>query len=158
MSAYICIALHSLLSSFMYIKSWQSCAFYVLNVCFIKHSGLWIIDVYTIHRPTVCIEEYNAIIPVITCSVLLYLYFPNILMAMFITYMMLSSLSGITFLIKTRLLLGNSHCMMIHFTLVFRSYSRSTQGPAWTQLVKMITNQRIVIKGLGKCSDLNLPL
>lgn len=59
-----------------------------------------------------------------------YLYFPNMLMAMFITYMMLSSLSGIKFLIKTRLLLGNSHCMMTHFTLVSRLYSRSNQGPA----------------------------
>lgn len=53
-SAYICIALYSLLSSFIYMKSWQSCAFYMLNACFIKHLGLWIISVYTIRMPVVC--------------------------------------------------------------------------------------------------------
>ena len=53
-SAYICIALYSLLSSFIYMKSWQSCAFYMLNACFIKHLGLWIISEYTIRMPVVC--------------------------------------------------------------------------------------------------------
>ena len=53
-SAYICMARHSSLSSFIYVKSWQSCAFYMLNICLIKHLGLWIITIYTLCMPTLC--------------------------------------------------------------------------------------------------------
>lgn len=44
-------------------------------------------------------------------------------------YMMLSTLSGRKFLIKTRFLQGNMiHFMMTHFTLVLRSNNYSKKG------------------------------